>query len=78
MPAEAYGQAADGDDDALLPFLQLLAHRLPPQVKVPVLRSQRTSSQGKRAKTAKRERHMHEGVALKPTVKRLLSSRVRR
>lgn len=44
VPAEADGQAANGDDDALLPLPQLLADRLPPHVQVPVLRSQRAPS----------------------------------
>jgi len=37
VPAEPDGQAANGDDDALLPLPQLLAHRLPPHVQVSVL-----------------------------------------
>jgi hypothetical protein len=64
VPAEPDGQAANGDDDALLPLPQLLAHRLPPHVQVSVLRSQGTSSHGKkRGKTQEKETVSHEGGA---------------
>ena len=60
VPAEPDGQAANGDDDALLPLPQLLAHRLPSHVQVSVLGPQGTpSSHGKgRKETRERERHM--------------------
>ena len=54
VPAEPDGQAANGDDDALLPLPQLLAHRLPPHVQVSILRPQRTPSHGKGGKTHER------------------------
>jgi hypothetical protein len=44
VPAEPDGEAADGDDDALLLLPQPLADRLPPHVQVPVLRPQCTPS----------------------------------
>lgn len=56
VPAEPDGQAANGDDDALLPLPQLLAHRLPPHVQVSVLRSQGTSSHGAKKGENARER----------------------
>jgi hypothetical protein len=53
VPAETDGQAADGDYDALLLLPQLFAHRLPPHVQVPVLRSQRTPTKEKKRKERK-------------------------
>jgi hypothetical protein len=53
VPAETDGQVADGDYDALLLLPQLFAHRLPPHVQVPVLRSQRTPTKEKKRKERK-------------------------